>query len=342
MCFGRVKTGGASTARLGGGGPECTASGVPRETYGSWDRDFPPRSPPPRAPLSFSPRFCSPSGTHSARPARREGGQHRAHQAMPAGRPGAEARSLDPAGRGPAQHQHQHQHHQPEQQRKQAANQQPRTPRRLCLTTPRSPPEVRVLPRQPMVVAAVPSPLGGAEDLGALVRGAYAVREAPPSAPSPPHPPRPAPPRGPRPLPPRAPGAAKPARALDARSFRRRRTREVDRAAAPPEGERRTVDQRRMRHATEPNAPTRPEREIATRGPGDALTPKPQPPGPRRSRRASCSSWRRWRGGATRRRKRRRRRRRRRGSRGPARARRPRRTGTRTRSPPRRGWRPRR
>ena len=35
-------TGGASAARLGGGVPECTASGAPRETHGSWDPDFPP------------------------------------------------------------------------------------------------------------------------------------------------------------------------------------------------------------------------------------------------------------------------------------------------------------
>ena len=52
-----------------------------------------------------------------------------------------------------------------------------------------------------MVVAAVPSPLGGAEDLGALVRGAYTVREALPSAsPPPPHKTRP-PPGPPAPAP---------------------------------------------------------------------------------------------------------------------------------------------
>ena len=48
-------TGGASTARPGGGGPEFTASGVPRETYGSWDLAFPPDirpRAPPSPPLS--------------------------------------------------------------------------------------------------------------------------------------------------------------------------------------------------------------------------------------------------------------------------------------------------
>jgi len=59
-----------------GGGPECTASGVPRESYGSWDRAFPPISAPgapPRAPL-VPPSGITPSTEFRQRDLQREPG----------------------------------------------------------------------------------------------------------------------------------------------------------------------------------------------------------------------------------------------------------------------------
>ena len=57
-------TAGASAARLGGGGPEFTASGVTREAFQPGDLEFPRSPPPPRAPRPlFSPSGNTPLGS---------------------------------------------------------------------------------------------------------------------------------------------------------------------------------------------------------------------------------------------------------------------------------------